>query len=623
MTEAKELLQDERFLKIQELNSAEPSKRHSVTYDNVILPQESVEVSPRSSTTSLEEPATTTATGVAVAAAAAAAEKKKKKKGEDGDDEQDEQAEEKYPVDPRMQKYLSHLKSKSRTRVHRKDASKYVSFFGDVSFDPRPTLLDSAVNVPFQTTFKGPVLEKQLKGLQQTKKGEVAAAAATAATAATAAAAPPGKKLESNFSGIYVFAWMFMGWIAFRSCMDYYVSHEGGFASMEIVQYMTSDLFTIALLDLALFLSTFFVVFVHWLVKLGFIRWKWTGFVAVSLFELCFIPVSFPVYVYYFHFSWVTRIFLFLHSVVLLMKAHSFAFYNGYLWDIKNELEFSSNKLNKFKESLSPETKDILQKSCDFCLFELNYQTKDNDFPNNISCSNYFMFCMFPVLVYQINYPRTSHIRWRYVLEKFCAIMGTIFLMMVTAQIFMHPVAMRCIEYHDTPSFGGWVPAVKQWLFLLFEMIPGFSVLYMLTFYMIWDALLNCVAELTRFADRYFYGDWWNCVSFEEFSRIWNVPVHKFLLRHVYHSSMGALHFSKAQATLFTFLLSAVFHEIAMFAIFKEVRGYLFLFQLSQFAWTALSNTKFLRSRPQLSNVVFTFGVCTGPSMIMTLYLTL
>lgn len=147
---------------------------------------------------------------MAVAAAAAAAEKKKKKKGEDGDDEQDEQAEEKYPVDPRMQKYLSHLKSKSRTRVHRKDASKYVSFFGDVSFDPRPTLLDSAVNVPFQTTFKGPVLEKQLKGLQQTKKGEVAAAAATAATAATAAAAPPGKKLESNFSGIYVFAWMFM-----------------------------------------------------------------------------------------------------------------------------------------------------------------------------------------------------------------------------------------------------------------------------------------------------------------------------------------------------------------------------------------------------------------------------
>ncbi|CAI4056746.1 sterol acyltransferase SKDI_03G1140 [Saccharomyces kudriavzevii IFO 1802] len=606
MTEAKDLLQDEQFLKIQRLNSAEPNKRHSVTYDNVILPQESVEVSPRSSTTSLVE---------STKAERVAAEPEPEQEPEPVPVPEPEQEE--YPVDARMQKYVSHLKSKSRSRVHRKDASKYVSFFGDVSFDPRPTLLDSAINVPFQTTFKGPIMEKQLKGFKR--------ATATASTTKKIgkADAAPHEKLESNFSGIYVFGWMFLGWIAMRCCTDYYASHGSAWGKLEIVQYMTTDLFTIAMLDLVMFLCTFFVVFVHWLVKKGAIRWKWTGFIAVSIFELAFIPVTFPIYVYYFEFSWITRIFLFLHSVVFVMKSHSFAFYNGYLWDIKQELEFSSKQLQKFKETLSPETRDVLQKSCDFCLFELNYQTKENDFPNNISCSNFFMFCLFPVLVYQINYPRTSCIRWRYVLEKVCAIMGTIFLMMVTAQFFMHPVAMRCVEFHNTPTFGGWIPATRQWFHLLFDMIPGFTVLYMLTFYMIWDALLNCVAELTRFADRYFYGDWWNCVSFEEFSRIWNVPVHKFLLRHVYHSSMSALHLSKSSATLFTFFLSAVFHEMAMFAIFRRVRGYLFLFQLSQFVWTALSNTKFLRARPQLSNVVFSFGVCSGPSIIMTLYLTL
>ncbi|CAH1828549.1 unnamed protein product [Saccharomyces cerevisiae] len=610
MTETKDLLQDEEFLKIRRLNSAEPNKRHSVTYDNVILPQESMEVSPRSSTTSLVEPVESSE-GVESSEAERVA----------GKQEQEEE----YPVDAHMQKYLSHLKSKSRSRFHRKDASKYVSFFGDVSFDPRPTLLDSAINVPFQTTFKGPVLEKQLKNLQLTKTKTKATVKATVKTTEKTdkADAPPGEKMESNFSGIYVFAWMFLGWIAIRCCTDYYASYGSAWNKLEIVQYMTTDLFTIAMLDLAMFLCTFFVVFVHWLVKKRIINWKWTGFVAVSIFELAFIPVTFPIYVYYFDFNWVTRIFLFLHSVVFVMKSHSFAFYNGYLWDIKQELEYSSKQLQKYKESLSPETREILQKSCDFCLFELNYQTKDNDFPNNISCSNFFMFCLFPVLVYQINYPRTSRIRWRYVLEKVCAIIGTIFLMMVTAQFFMHPVAMRCIQFHNTPTFGGWIPATQEWFHLLFDMIPGFTVLYMLTFYMIWDALLNCVAELTRFADRYFYGDWWNCVSFEEFSRIWNVPVHKFLLRHVYHSSMGALHLSKSQATLFTFFLSAVFHEMAMFAIFRRVRGYLFIFQLSQFVWTALSNTKFLRARPQLSNVVFSFGVCSGPSIIMTLYLTL
>lgn len=109
MTETKDLLQDEEFLKIRRLNSAEPNKRHSVTYDNVILPQESMEVSPRSSTTSLVEPVESSeAERVA------------------GKQEQEEE----YPVDAHMQKYLSHLKSKSRSRFHRKDASKYVSFLG-------------------------------------------------------------------------------------------------------------------------------------------------------------------------------------------------------------------------------------------------------------------------------------------------------------------------------------------------------------------------------------------------------------------------------------------------------------------------------------------------------------
>lgn len=39
--------------------------------------------------------------------------------------------------------------------------------------------------------------------------------------------------------------------------------------------------------------------------------------------------------------------------------------------------------------------------------------------------------------------------------------------------------------------------------------------------------------QLTFFADREFYQDWWNSTTFDEFSRKWNVPVHSFLLRHV------------------------------------------------------------------------------------------
>jgi sterol O-acyltransferase len=50
---------------------------------------------------------------------------------------------------------------------------------------------------------------------------------------------------------------------------------------------------------------------------------------------------------------------------------------------------------------------------------------------------------------------------------------------------------------------------------------------------------LNALAEITRFADRGFYADWWNSVSWDQFSRDWNRPVYNFLLRHVYHSSIS------------------------------------------------------------------------------------
>jgi sterol O-acyltransferase len=36
--------------------------------------------------------------------------------------------------------------------------------------------------------------------------------------------------------------------------------------------------------------------------------------------------------------------------------------------------------------------------------------------------------------------------------------------------------------------------------------------------------VLNVLAELTYFADRGFYADWWNSVSWDQFARDWNRP---------------------------------------------------------------------------------------------------
>lgn len=45
--------------------------------------------------------------------------------------------------------------------------------------------------------------------------------------------------------------------------------------------------------------------------------------------------------------------------------------------------------------------------------------------------------------------------------------------------------------------------------------------MYLLVFYIIWDAILNAIAELTRFSDREFYGPWWNSVTWDQFAREW------------------------------------------------------------------------------------------------------
>ena len=143
----------------------------------------------------------------------------------------------------------------------------------------------------------------------------------------------------------------------------------------------------------------------------------------------------------------------------------------------------------------------------------------------------------------------------------------------------------------------------------------------LLSWYLIWECVLNVLAELTRFADRGFYSDWWNSTSWDYYARTWNVPVHNFLLRHAYHSSISALHLSRQSATLVTFLLSACVHELVMMVLFGKVRGYLFMFQMLQLPLVALSRSRLLKGRDTLGNVVFWLGLSVGPSALTSLYL--
>ncbi|CAN6674377.1 sterol O-acyltransferase 2 [Trichomonascus vanleenenianus] len=424
---------------------------------------------------------------------------------------------------------------------------------------------------------------------------------------------------KSPFFGFYTLFWVTVAFVVVRRLIYNYLKHQQ--FGMNIASLLFRDLVKIALTDLLMYVLTYFGVFLQLAVKHGLIDWDRTGWVIQNVWQASFL-FFFMWFADYMRFPWIGCVFLLLHSLVLLMKQHSYAFYNGYFWKISRDLDNAKKlvaKLSCSEDGKDEEALSRLNEQIDFCIEELNDgQITTARFPNNITFSNYFVYSMFPTLVYQIDYPRNDRIRWSYVAEKVIAIFGVFFLMIMVAETFLFPIAMKAIELRNRSPYE----RLKAYPFILLDLVPPFILMYLLVFYIIWDAILNAIAELTRFGDREFYGEWWNCVSWDQFAKDWNMPVYRFLLRHVYHSSMSALRVSKMTATVLTFLLSSCVHELVMLVIFKRLRGYLLILQMCQLPLVVLSRTRFLRNKEILGNIVFWVGIITGPSLMCSLYLT-
>jgi len=69
-------------------------------------------------------------------------------------------------------------------------------------------------------------------------------------------------------------------------------------------------------------------------------------------------------------------------------------------------------------------------------------------------------------------------------------------------------------------------------------------------------------------------------------------------------------------ATLITFLISAIGHEIVMGCITKKVRGYGFLAQMSQLPIVMIQRTKWVKGKRVLNNVCFWCSMILGLSMV-------
>ncbi|POR38754.1 O-acyltransferase [Tolypocladium paradoxum] len=489
---------------------------------------------------------------------------------------------------------------------------------------------------------------------------------------------------NSPFHGFYILFWLAVALFVFKISAHNWRQYGTPLGSKEIMKTMFNrDVFVLLLSDGVMCSLTGVSWILQKLVLHGHVSWDNGGWIVQNIWQTAFLA-GVVAWTLIRDWPWTHTVFFVLHGIVMVMKQHSYAFYNGYLSTVHEKRLFLLSKLKQLelvdpasgpsttappactldtshlgvppsaaqrRHSLlqlpSAEETDIdrvaravasrqplddeqislfgriIKWEVDALADELRGTAADAAaaYPRNLTFVSYCRWIPLPTVVYELGYPQTERISWAYVAEKLVAMVGILFVMIQVSQRSIYPVVMKTLRMKEdgVPLSGRF----KEFPWLLSDLIFPFMMEYLLVWYLIWETILNTLAELTFFADRSFYGPWWNSVSWDQFARDWNRPVHIFLLRHVYHSSISSLKVKKHTATLITFFLSACVHELIMWCLFKKLRGYLLFLQMCQLPLVRLSRTTWLRDRKTLGNFIFWLGIFTGPSLLCSLYLIL
>lgn len=221
----------------------------------------------------------------------------------------------------------------------------------------------------------------------------------------------------------------------------------------------------------------------------------------------------------------------------------------------------------------------------------------------------YFLFC--PTLIYRDQYPMTPCIRWNYVVSNSFQTVACIF---YTYYVF----ARFCVPVFRNIGKGHW--SFKHFTLSVFNcMLPGTMVL-VLGFFAILHSWLNAFAEMTRFADRMFYEDWWNSTSYADYYRTWNVVVHDWLYAYIYKDVLMLIK-NRQVARVTVFILSAIVHEyVLMFSFRFFFPILLFMFGVIGLSFVFLKPKKHVENISQAWNVFMWITLIIGNGLLMCLY---
>eukprot|EP00879_Flechtneria_rotunda_P001155 GHRR01001301.1.p1 GENE.GHRR01001301.1~~GHRR01001301.1.p1 ORF type:complete len:734 (+),score=273.16 GHRR01001301.1:306-2204(+) len=235
-------------------------------------------------------------------------------------------------------------------------------------------------------------------------------------------------------------------------------------------------------------------------------------------------------------------------------------------------------------------------------------------YPNNLNLGDMGYYLLAPTLTYQLNFPRSKVRRPKLLLKWVGLLLLTAMLMSFMQVQFLLP----CMQSSLGPLREMNLLAFTERLLRL--SIPNLAV-WLVMFYLVFHLWLNILGELMLFGDRTFYKEWWNAATLADYWKLWNIPVHKWMLRTVFfpliHAGVG-----KYRAMLVVFFVSAALHELAVGVPLRMLRGWAFWGMMAQVPLIGL--TEKLRKRiksDSLGNMMFWASFCVfGQPMCLILY---
>ncbi|KAJ2809043.1 Sterol O-acyltransferase 2 (Sterol-ester synthase 2) [Coemansia guatemalensis] len=396
---------------------------------------------------------------------------------------------------------------------------------------------------------------------------------------------------SDRIRGLVTCFWTIIGAYLVSLLFSHY-EKNGEFLSRGLASLIFSRGTDLILSDLALVLSTAFVV--------PFVRVLWIGRWQPRFMDprhtraMVLQAVAEVVWLVFWYtwqgtrgWPWSQRCFFALHTVVNWMKVHSYLSTNRHLaCSLRTRDELENNQSSQKGDKDKHIQERIQALDAELCPYSAR-------FPETQTLANYAMFQLCPVLVYEVEYPRTTHIRWGYVAEKMAGTAGIFAVFYIVVAHLMIPHLERM------PETGLLLTTV--------HLMGPMATCWLLFFFITFDSIANGFAELTRFADRRFYDDWWNVRGLDEFSRKWNRPVHLFLARHIYmpvreywkstrvldktrgaeskiYAGSGSITMPPSMVAMATtFLFSSVLHEVTLVvACHRWNHGMFFFSQMMQ-----------------------------------------